>query len=106
MEVNLEGSELLTSVVGLALRGCLNLPGSKSQDYSKRLGNVLSCILEHGNEKESTDPKYNFNYVTMEVNMEGSKLPAYAVGLALRGSLNLPGNKSADYSKRLVTLAT
>ena len=50
--------------------------------------------------KESTDAKYNFNaYVTMEVNQEGSKLPTPVVGLALRGSLNLPGSKS------LITLA-
>ena len=57
--------------------------------------------------KESTDAKYNFNaYVSMEVNQEGSKLPTPVVGLALRGSLNLPGSKSPDYSKRLVTSAT
>ena len=53
-------------------------------------------------EKESTDPKYNFNtYVTMELNQEGSELPTSVLGLALRCSLNLPGSKSPDYSKRL-----
>ena len=66
-----------------------------------------SYILEHGNEKESPDPKYNFNaYMTMEVNHEGSELPTPMVGLALRSSLNLPGSKSPDYSRRLVTSAT
>ena len=59
----------------------------------QKTGN-LSYILEHGNEKESTDPEYNFNpYVTMEVNLEGSKLPASVVGLALQGSLNLQEEK-------------
>ena len=100
MEVNLEGSKLPTPVFGLVLRCSLNLPGSK------KTGN-LSYMLEHWNEKESTDSKYNFNaYVTMEVNLEGSELPTPVVGLAPRGSLNLPGSKSPDYSKRLVTLAT
>ena len=87
MEVYQEGSELPTPVVGLALRCSLNLPGSKSP------GN-LRYILEHGNEKESTDPKYNFNtYVSMEVYQEGSELPTPVVGLALRCSLNLPESK-------------
>ena len=57
--------------------------------------------------KEYNENKYNLNaYVTMEVNLEGSELPTPAIGLALRGSLNLPKNKRPDYSKRLVTLAT
>ena len=67
----------------------------------------LSYILEHGNEKESPDPKYNFNaYMTIEVNLEGSELPTPVVALVLRGSLNLPGSKSADFFKRFVTSAT
>ena len=37
MEVNHEGSELPTLVLGLALRCSLNLTGSKSPDYSKTL---------------------------------------------------------------------
>ena len=108
MEVNQEGSELPTLVLGLALRCSLNLHGSKKPRlHSKRLATSATYILEHGNEKESTDPKYNFNaYVIMEVNREGSGLPTPVVGLALRGSLNLHGSKSLDYSKRLVTLAT
>ena len=44
--------------------------------------------------------------VTMEVNQEGSKLPTPVVRLALLGSLNHPGSKSPDYSKKLVTFAT
>ena len=97
MEVNQEGSELPTPVVGLALRGSLKFPGNISPDYSKRLVFSAAYILEYGNEKESTDPKYNFNiYVTIEVNQERSKLPTSVVGLALRGSLNLHGNKSPE----------
>ena len=100
MQVNHEASELNTPVLGLALRCSLNLPRNISQDYSKRLLTSATYTLEHGNEKESTDPKYNFNaYVTMEVNHKGSELPTPAVGLALRGSLNLPGSKGPDYSK-------
>ena len=69
MEVNHEGSELHTSVLGLALQCSLNLPGSKSPDYSNRLVTSATYILEHGNEKEIIDSKYNFNaYVTIEVN--------------------------------------
>ena len=57
--------------------------------------------------RKSTDPKYNFNaYVNMELKQEGSELPIPVVSLALRCSLNLPGSKSPDYSKRLVTSAT
>ena len=63
MEVNLEGSELPTPVVGLALRGCLNLSGSKSQDYSKRLVTLAMYVLDYWNTKESTDPKYNIKCV-------------------------------------------
>ena len=37
MEVNHEGFELPTLVLGLALRCSLNLTGSKSPDYSKTL---------------------------------------------------------------------
>ena len=49
-----------------------NFPEVKSPDYSKRLVTSATYILELGNEKESTDPKYNFNaYVTMEVHLEG-----------------------------------
>ena len=56
--------------------------------------------------KESTDPKYNFiAYVTVEVNQEESELPTPVLGLAQRGCLNLPGSKSQDYSKRLVTFS-
>ena len=106
MEVNLEGSKLPTPVFGLVLRCSLNLPGSKNSRLLQKTGN-LSYILEHGNEKESTDPKYNFNvHVTIKVNQEGSELPTPVVGLALRGSLNVFGSKSPDYSKRLVTSAT
>ena len=66
MEVKLEGTELPTPMFGLALRWSLNLPGSKNP---KRLVTSATYILEHGNEKESTDSKCNFNaYVTMEVN--------------------------------------
>ena len=36
---------------------------------------------------------YFHAYVTMEVNLEGSKLPASVVSLALQGSLNLPEEK-------------
>ena len=37
MEVHQEGSKLTIFVDGLALQGSLNLHGSKSPDYSKRL---------------------------------------------------------------------
>ena len=93
MEVNHEGSKSPTSAIGLALRCSLNLPGSKKPRLLQKTGNI-SYILEHGNEKESSDPKYNFNsHVTMEVNHEGSKSPTSAIGLALRCSLNLPGSR-------------
>ena len=49
----------------------------------------------------------NFNtYVTMKVNHKVSELRTPVLGLALRCSLNFPGSKSPDYSKRLVTSAT
>ena len=106
MEVNHEGSELPTPVLGLALRCSLNFPGSNMPRLLQKTGN-LSYVLEHGYEKQSTDPKYKFNaYVTMEENQEGSELHTPVVVLVLRGSLNLPGSKRPDYSKRLVTLAT
>ena len=90
MGVNREVSGLPTPVLGLTLRCSLNLPGSK------RLHGNLSYILEHWNEKESTDLKYNFiDYLTMGVNREGSELPTPVLGLTLRCSLNLPGSKKS-----------
>ena len=107
MEVNLEGFELPTPVVGLALQGSLNLPRNKSQDYFNRLVTSATYWSMGMIKSLLADPKYNFNaYVTMEVNQEGSELPTPVVGLALPGSLNLPGSKSPDYSKRVLTLAT
>ena len=102
MEVNLKGSKLSTAIVGLALRGSLILPGSKSPDYSKRL--VTSATYwSIGIRKSPLTPNTINAYVTIKVNQEGSELLTFVVGLALRGSLNLPGSKSTDYS---VTSAT